>query len=131
MADGRPLRVLIVEDNRDAADSLRLLLALAGYEIEVAYTGSEGLERARRFHPEVALCNIGLPGGMDGYALARALRGRQDTAGIHLIAISGYGQEEDQRQARESGFDRHLIKPVDPAALLKLLEELPAASFSS
>jgi signal transduction histidine kinase/ActR/RegA family two-component response regulator len=129
--DGRPLRVLIVEDNRDAADSLRLLLELASHEVEVAYTGSEGLERAHRFHPEVALCDIGLPGGMDGYALARALRGREDTAGIHLIAISGYGQEEDQRQARESGFDRYLTKPVDPAVLLKLLEELPAASLSS
>ncbi len=129
--DGRPLRILVVEDNRDAADSLRLLLELAGYEVEVAYTGAEGLERAHRFHPEVALCDIGLPGGMDGYALARALRGREDTAGIHLIAISGYGQEEDQRQARESGFDRHLTKPVDPTIILRLLEELPAASLSS
>ena len=129
--EARPLRVLIVEDNRDAADSLRMLLDLAGYQVEVAYTGVEALERARRFHPEVALCDIGLPGGMDGYALARALRGREETAGIHLMAISGYGQEEDQRQARESGFDRHLTKPVDPPALLRLLEELPAASLSS
>jgi PAS domain S-box-containing protein len=129
--DGRPLRVLVVEDNRDAADSLRLLLELTGYQVEVAYTGIEALERAPRFHPEVALCDIGLPGGMDGYALARALRGREETAGIHLIAISGYGQEEDQRQARESGFDRHLTKPVDPPVLLKLLEELPAVSLSS
>jgi PAS domain S-box-containing protein len=129
--EGRPLRILIVEDNRDAADSLRMLLDLAGYQVEVAYTGSEALERAHRFHPEVALCDIGLPGGMDGYALARTLRGREDTAGLHLIAISGYGQEEDQRQARESGFDRHLIKPVDPEALMRLLEELPAASLPS
>ena len=124
----RSLRVLVVEDNRDTADSLRLLLELAGYTVEVAYTGAEGVERARRFRPEVALCDIGLPGGMDGYALARALRGSPETAGLHLIAISGYGQEEDQRQARESGFDRHLTKPVDPTALLKLLEELPAKS---
>jgi CheY-like chemotaxis protein len=78
-----------------------------------------------------ALCDIGLPGGMDGYALARTLRGREDTSGIHLIAISGYGQEEDQRQARESGFDRHLTKLVDPGMLLRLLEEQPAASLSS
>ncbi|MEO7419271.1 MAG: ATP-binding protein, partial [Thermoanaerobaculia bacterium] len=122
----RPLRILIVEDNRDTADSLRMLLELAGYQVEVAYTGRDGLEIARRFRPEVALCDIGLPGGMDGYALARALREASETADAHLIAISGYGQEEDQRQAREAGFDRHLTKPVEPAALMRLLEALPA-----
>jgi PAS domain S-box-containing protein len=122
----RPLRVLVVEDNRDTADSLRMLLELAGYSVEVAYTGRDGLEIARRFHPEVALCDIGLPGGIDGYDLARALREAQETAGSHLIAISGYGQEEDQRQAREAGFDRHLTKPVEPAALMRLLKALPA-----
>ncbi|HTG35145.1 MAG TPA: PAS domain S-box protein [Thermoanaerobaculia bacterium] len=122
----RPLRILVVEDNRDAADSLRMLLELAGYSVEVAYTGRDGLEIARRFHPQVALCDIGLPGGMDGYDLARALREAEETAESHLIAISGYGQEEDQRQAREAGFDRHLTKPVEPAALMRLLEALPA-----
>jgi PAS domain S-box-containing protein len=121
----RPLRILVVEDNRDAADSLRMLLELAGYSVEVAYTGRDGLEIARRFHPQVALCDIGLPGGMDGYDLARALREAEETADSHLIAISGYGQEEDQRQAREAGFDRHLTKPVEPAALMRLLEALP------
>ena len=121
----RPLRILIVEDNRDAADSLRMLLELAGYTVEVAYTGRDGLEIARRFHPQVALCDIGLPGGMDGYDLARALRETPETAESHLIAISGYGQEEDQRQAREAGFDRHLTKPVEPATLMRLLEALP------
>jgi PAS domain S-box-containing protein len=125
-AVARPLRILVVEDNRDAADSLRMLLELAGYPVEVAYTGWDGLEIACRFHPQVALCDIGLPGGMDGYALARALRGDEETAGAHLIAISGYGQEEDQRLAREAGFDRHLTKPVEPAALMRLLEELAA-----
>jgi PAS domain S-box-containing protein len=121
----RPLRILIIEDNRDAADSLRMLLELTGYPVEVAYTGRDGLEIARRFRPEVALCDIGLPGGMDGYDLARALRQTTETADSHLIAISGYGQEEDQRQAREAGFDRHLTKPVEPAALMRLLEALP------
>jgi CheY-like chemotaxis protein len=121
-------RVLIVEDNRDAADSLGMMLELAGYTVEVAYAGLEGLEAAGRFRPEVALCDIGLPGGMDGYDLARALRGDERTAAIHLIAVSGYGQEEDQRRARAAGFDRHLTKPVDPALLLRTLEGLAGST---
>jgi PAS domain S-box-containing protein len=125
---GHTLRILIVEDNQDAADSLGMMLELAGYTVEIAYTGLEGLEAAGRFHPEVALCDIGLPGGMDGYDLARALRRDPGTAGIHLIAISGYGQEEDQRQARAAGFDRHLTKPVDPALLLRTLAALAGSS---
>jgi CheY-like chemotaxis protein len=127
-ADGHSLRILVVEDNRDAADSLGMMLELAGHVVEVAYTGREGLEAAGRFLPEVALCDIGLPGGMDGYDLARALRQDERTAGIHLIAISGYGQDEDQRRARAAGFDRHLTKPVDPALLLRTLEALAGSS---
>ena len=125
---GRALRILVVEDNRDAADSLGMMLELAGHGVAVAYTGREGLEAAGRFRPDVALCDIGLPGGMDGYDLARALRQDERTAGIHLIAISGYGQDEDQRRARAAGFDRHLTKPVDPALLLRMLEALASAA---
>jgi PAS domain S-box-containing protein len=125
---GRALRILVVEDNRDAADSLGMMLELAGHTVEIAYTGREGLEAARSFSPEVALCDIGLPGGMDGYDLARALRQDDGLSGIHLIAISGYGQEEDQRRARAAGFDRHLTKPVDPAFLLRALETLAGAN---
>ncbi|HKV13214.1 MAG TPA: response regulator, partial [Thermoanaerobaculia bacterium] len=120
----RALKVLIVEDNRDAAESLAMLLGMAGHQVEVAYSGDEGMSAARRFRPDVALCDIGLPGGMDGYALARALRAASETAGARLIAISGYGQEEDKRLARQAGFDEHLTKPVDPEALMKLLGEL-------
>ena len=127
-AGRRALRILVVEDNRDAADSLGMMLELAGHGVAVAYTGREGLETAGRFRPEVALCDIGLPGGMDGYDLARALRQDERTAGIHLIAISGYGQDEDQRRARAAGFDRHLTKPVDPALLLRMLEALASAA---
>jgi PAS domain S-box-containing protein len=118
------LKILVVEDNLDAAESLAMLLEMAGHQVEVAHTGEGGLSAARRFLPDVALCDIGLPGGMDGYALARALRGSEEIAGAYLIAISGYGQEEDKRQAREAGFDEHLTKPVDPTVLRQRLEEL-------
>jgi CheY-like chemotaxis protein len=74
----------------------------------------------------VVLCDIGLPGGMDGYAVARALRADAGLSAATLIALTGYAQEEDQRTAREAGFDRHLTKPVEPGALLRLLEALPA-----
>lgn len=124
----RSLRILVVEDNHDAAESLKMLLEIYGHQVVVAETGQAGLEAARRHHPDVALCDIGLPGGMDGYTLARLLRGADETAGIHLIALSGYGQEEDRRQARQAGFDQHLTKPVDPLTLAKLLETLPLAS---
>ena len=120
----RPLSILVVEDNRDAAESLQMLLELSGHRAVVAYTGQEGLELAQRIRPDVALCDIGLPGGMDGYALARTLRASEETAGIFLAAVTGYGQEEDKRQARESGYDHHMTKPIDPAALMALLETL-------
>src|SRR5213079_2083358 len=103
----------------------RMLLTLSGHQVEVAPTGVRGMERARTFRPDVVLCDIGLPGGMDGYAVARALRADPELFGVVLIALSGYGQEEDQRKARQAGFDRHYTKPVDPAVLSQLLEALP------
>jgi signal transduction histidine kinase/ActR/RegA family two-component response regulator len=123
---GASLQVLIVEDNRDAAESLRLLLEMQGYRVVVAHTGRAALEVARREPPDLVLCDIGLPGGMDGYALARALRTDSSRPSPHLIALSGYGQEEDQRRAHEAGFARHLTKPVDPAVLSELLDSLAA-----
>jgi PAS domain S-box-containing protein len=123
---GNALHVLIVEDNRDTAESLRLLLELQGYEVDVAFTGGAALESARRLRPDLVLCDIGLPGGMDGYEVARALRADPPRVPLHLIALSGYGQEEDQRRARQAGFDRHLTKPVDPGVLTQLLDALAA-----
>jgi PAS domain S-box-containing protein len=114
------LRILIVEDNRDAAESLRLLLELLGHRVAVAYNGPEGVRRAREWRPDVVLCDIGLP-GLDGYAVAGELRHDPATAGARLIAITGYGQEEDRRRTRQAGFDHHLTKPVDPAILQPLL----------
>jgi PAS domain S-box-containing protein len=115
-----PLRILIVEDNRDAANSLRTLLHLLGHQAAVAYTGPEGVELARDWRPDVVLCDIGLP-GLDGYGVAGELRHNPVTAGTRLIAITGYGEEADRQRAREAGFDHHLTKPVDAAALQPLL----------
>jgi PAS domain S-box-containing protein len=120
----RSLRVLVVEDSRDTAESLQMVLELAGHQVGVAHAGDEGVAMARQMRPDVVLCDIGLPGGMDGFAVARALRADPEQYAVTLIAISGYGQDEDQRRARQAGFDRHLTKPVDPAALKALLEAL-------
>jgi CheY-like chemotaxis protein len=119
-------RILVVEDNVDAAESMRTLLKLIGHQVEVAHTGVEGLEAARRFLPRVVLCDIGLPGGMDGYAVARALRAEPALVSAFVIATTGYGQLEDQRRSREAGFDAHLTKPVDFAELQRMLAALPA-----
>jgi two-component system CheB/CheR fusion protein len=117
----RPLKVLVVEDNRDTADSLRLLLTAGpGHEVAVAYSGPEGVEQARRSPPEVVLCDLGLP-GLSGFEVARALRADPATAGAFLVCVSGYGQPEDRRRALEAGFNEMLIKPVDYDALVRLL----------
>jgi len=114
------MRVLVVEDNRDAADSLRLLLGLYGYEVAVAYCGHVGVRAAERHRPDVVLCDIGLP-GLDGYGVARKLRDNPTTAKAHLIAVTAYEQDEDRRRSHEAGFEQHLVKPVDPDALQRVL----------
>jgi CheY-like chemotaxis protein len=117
---GKRLRILVVEDNRDAADSLRLLLELYGYEVTVAYSGPDGVTAAEQGQPDVVLCDIGLP-GLDGYGVARRLRQNPSTAKTRLIAVTGYGAEGDKRRSQEVGFDAHLVKPVDPDALQGVL----------
>jgi CheY-like chemotaxis protein len=114
------LRILVVEDNQDAADSLRMLLELCGHEVAVAYSGPSGVTMARERPPDVLLCDIGLP-GLDGYGVAGELRRHPTTAAARLIAVTAYGTEEDRRKTREAGFERHLVKPVDPASLVSLL----------
>ncbi|MFN3649439.1 MAG: PAS domain S-box protein [Armatimonadota bacterium] len=113
-------RVLVVDDNRDASETLGDLLSLWGYEVETAYSGPEALEIARVFRPDAVLLDIGLP-GMDGYEVARRLRGDPELASACLLAMTGYGQEEARRRSHEAGFDQHLVKPVDPELLRKLL----------
>jgi PAS domain S-box-containing protein len=116
----KKLRILVVEDNRDAADSLQMLLDLFGYDVAVAYSGPAGVEKAKEWRPDVVVCDIGLP-GLDGYDVARELRQDPATAGARMIAVTGYGADEDRRRSREAGFDGHLVKPADPTALQELL----------
>lgn len=123
----KPLHILVVEDNRDSAESLRMLLEICGYRVTLAHTGPEGLEMAKSKRPDVVLCDIGLP-GLDGFAVAIALREDPNTAGTRLIAVTGYGQDADRRRALEAGFDAHLVKPVEPDRLLKHLAQPPRAS---
>jgi two-component system CheB/CheR fusion protein len=115
-----PRRVLVVDDNVDAAESLLMLLRVRGHEVRVAYDGSAAIDAARRFRPEVVLLDIGLP-GISGYEVARRLRREPGLEGTVLVALTGYGQEKDRQQSQEAGFDAHLTKPADPAALEKLL----------
>jgi PAS domain S-box-containing protein len=120
-------RILIVDDNSDAADSLALLLRLNGHNTESVYVPEEALERTLEFRPQTVLLDIGLP-RIDGYELARRIRARDQD--VRLIALTGYGQRDDIERARAAGFDAHLTKPVDLAVLDRLLEE-PAGSFTS
>ncbi|HEY2591547.1 MAG TPA: PAS domain S-box protein [Steroidobacteraceae bacterium] len=123
-------RVLIVDDNQDAANSLAMLLACEGHETAAVYSGSEALERVRAFQPDVALLDIGLP-VMDGYELARRLRAMPESRGVRLVALTGYGQTEDHQRTREAGFDDHLVKPVDVPALERTLAGLRGATPGS
>lgn len=113
-------RVLIVDDNRDMAESAAAILAASGHEVRTAYDGPAALSRASDFLPDVVLLDIGLP-GISGYEVARQLRA---SGGRHavLVAVTGYGQEADRRQSRDAGFDHHLVKPLEPAALEKIIE---------
>jgi len=119
----RARRVLIVDDNRDAADSLALFLRLAGHEVSVAYSGAQALQVAADLRPELLLLDIGMP-GMNGYELAEALRRLPWSARATLVALTGWGQEEDVRRARAAGFDHHMTKPIDPAAIQALLHQI-------
>jgi PAS domain S-box-containing protein len=105
-------RLLIVDDNRDAADSLALLMELEGHEVSAVYTAQAALEQARTLVPSVVLLDIGLP-EMDGYEVARRMRAMPELRGVKLVAVTGYGQPEDRKRTRDAGFDDHLTKPVD------------------
>jgi CheY-like chemotaxis protein/anti-sigma regulatory factor (Ser/Thr protein kinase) len=116
----RPRDILVIEDNIDFREGLRLLLQSWGHRVEEASGGAEGLDIVRRRRPEIVLIDLGLP-GMDGYAVARALRSAPGGEGLLLIAITGYGRPSDRRRAEEAGFDAHLTKPVNPPELAALL----------
>ncbi|HEX7185512.1 MAG TPA: ATP-binding protein [Thermoanaerobaculia bacterium] len=116
-----PSRILVVEDNVDAADALAELLRLWGHDVEVAHDGAAALEQARLHQPGVVLLDIGLP-GMDGYQVTEALQRMPDLPRPLIIALTGYGQESDRQRSRRAGFDHHLVKPVDLEQLRSLLE---------
>lgn len=116
-------RVLVIEDNPDAAHSLREVLEFDGHDVRVASTGPEGLALARTFRPDVVLCDIGLP-AMDGYAVARAIRADEALKTTYLVALSGYALPEDLKRAVEAGFDRHIAKPPTAPKLHELMAGL-------
>ncbi|MFO0877464.1 MAG: PAS domain S-box protein [Gemmataceae bacterium] len=118
------LRILVVDDNRDGADSLSMMLRILGNETHTAYDGQEGVEKAERVRPHVILFDIGLP-RLNGYEACRHIRRQVWGKSIVLLALTGWGQDEDRRRSQEAGFDHHLVKPVDPEMLLTLLAELP------
>lgn len=120
-------RILIVDDNADAADSLAVLLRLQGHEVTVAHDGLAALDIARANRPALILLDIGMP-DMDGYEVARRLRGMAGLEHTVLAALTGWGQQEDRRRSRAAGFDHHLIKPLEPQVLQDLPAGLPPAS---
>jgi DNA-binding response OmpR family regulator len=119
-----PQRILIIEDNREAADTLGEILKLLGHEVRIAYSGLEGVRLASDWGPTIVVSDIGLP-ELDGFEVARELRGSRKTAGAKLIALTAYGTDEDRRLAARAGFDAYITKPADLDALelmLKLAE---------
>lgn len=116
------MRVLVVDDNVDSADSLALLLGLMGHTVCTAHDGAEALQQAEVFRPDLVLMDLGMP-RMDGCEAARRLRQAPWAGAVVLVALTGWGQDEDRRRTEDAGFDHHLIKPVDPTALEALLSE--------
>ncbi|HTV50412.1 MAG TPA: response regulator [Steroidobacteraceae bacterium] len=114
------MRILVADDNFDAAQSLALMLSMEGHEVRTASNGLEALQLAQDFHPQVALLDIGMP-KLDGYETARQLRQRPEGKSLLLFALTGWGQEDDKERARQAGFDRHLVKPLEPEMLNELL----------
>lgn len=117
------MRVLIIEDNQDAADILREVLEMYEHEVAVAHSGPAGVETARAFQPEVVLCDLGLP-GMTGYEVATTLRQDPATSRAHLVALTGYSQAEERARAEASGFEVHLTKPVGLDEIQRVLVDL-------
>jgi two-component system CheB/CheR fusion protein len=115
-----PRRVLVVDDNRDAADSFALILRRMGHYVRVCYEGSGALEAARQQRADVVLLDLVMP-GMDGYEVARQLRADSQLRHVLIVATTGFGQEEDRERSREAGIDQHLLKPLDPDFLTSLL----------
>ena len=113
-------RVLLIEDNPDSRDMLQAILTLSGFQVEVAEDGQQGLDAILAQRPDVALIDIGLP-KLDGYEVARQVRKQLNRSEVHLVALTGYGQEKDREAVFQAGFDEHLVKPVNPEDLARVL----------
>ncbi len=116
-----PVRILIADDNRDAADTMGMLLELVGHEVIVAHSGNQALELGRQRRPDVVILDIGMP-DINGYEVARTARSEDWGRSAYLIALTGWGQADDKERARMAGFDRHLTKPVDPDLVEEILQ---------
>jgi CheY-like chemotaxis protein len=119
---GRPRRILLADDNVDFATSLAIVLQRRGHDVRVAHDGAEALRMVETFRPEFAFLDIGMP-KVHGYELARRLRENPETADCVLVAVTGWGQPDDRNRARDAGFDRHLVKPVDPEHIEAIIAE--------
>jgi CheY-like chemotaxis protein len=125
-----PRRILVVEDLEDTARTTRLLLELLGHSVELAADGPSALAKAERFEPQIVLCDIGLPGDLDGYEVARALRRTPGLETAFLVAVTGFGSAEDKLKAEQAGFDTHLTKPVDPGELERIIARVPERNLA-
>jgi len=132
--DGQPdprkrRRILVADDNRDSADSLATMLSMMGHETSAAYDGSEAIQKAASYRPDVIVLDVGMP-ILDGYEAARHIRSQPWSNGVVLVALTGWGQEEDRARARRAGFDFHLTKPANPEALVRLLAGVASGDAS-
>ena len=113
-------RIVIADDNEDSAQSFAMLLSFSGHEVKIAHDGAEALDAVRNFRPDVAFLDIGMP-GLTGYEVAQAVRAEPWGSEVTLIAVTGWGQPDDKQRAHTAGFDRHLVKPIDPDEVDRLL----------
>ena len=114
-------RIVVADDNEDSAESFAMLLSFSGHEVRIVHDGPSALDAVRDFRPDVAFLDIGMP-GLTGYEVAQAVRAEPWGREVKLIAVTGWGQPDDRMRARTAGFDRHLIKPIDPAEVDLLLD---------
>jgi CheY-like chemotaxis protein len=122
-AEDKPLKILVVEDNDDGRETLAMMLRLNGHQVHEADSGPGGVASMQAVHPDIAIVDIGLP-GFDGYEVARRTRASPETKAVRLVALTGYGQEEDRRNAQAAGFDWFLVKPADMGAISEILTHL-------
>ena len=121
MQQNAPRRIVVADDNEDSAQSFAMLLSFSGHEVRIAHDGEQALDTMRNFRPDVAFLDIGMP-LLSGYEVAEAVRAEPWGRAVKLIAVTGWGQADDKQRARTGGFDQHLVKPIDPSDVDRLLE---------